>query len=514
MFCALRFVTTKYHRLPSALWSNSYLFHPMTDIQQEQPSLKKRRFNNVLIGESRNDSSSCSSGSSGTSLAAETEDSTENGSRKESQTSTSLLHKRGSQTNPVPISDTSSDRQVATPPPAAAAATAAATPPRSPKTQRGVILRSGRIRLPDKLIEYLSNDVCPEVLYWHASGESFSFDSKTAQTELLDKFFNGSKLTSFVRSLNRWGLKRVFHALLPKTVLSYEHPLFRKDDPGLVKEMRMVHLDGPSRSPEQNSVAAPAVAPTEPLPPPADLSIPAAVPSNLGSAVLPLQGQPPAQAAATGAVSPSLIRRLVSLQQAMHTQTHRADGNSSTVASLLNMAGQQPSLQQTSHAHQLQIDPATLIHAFIQSQQNQQQNSLLQVLLNSQQTAPSVINHLQQQVQQQIHTLQAQSHQGNPNDFLQQAQMRLLLAQASPLNVTPPHFQQPVAAPPPLQQQQQTNHAALQSQIEALLRSAQPRSATTAAPPSVHQQQHQLQGNPDILQALIRAAEAAREQQR
>lgn len=38
----------------------------------------------------------------------------------------------------------------------------------------GLVLKSGRVRLPDKLIEYLNAGVAPEVLYWQTGGESFS----------------------------------------------------------------------------------------------------------------------------------------------------------------------------------------------------------------------------------------------------------------------------------------------------------------------------------------------------
>jgi len=107
------------------------------------------------------------------------------------------------------------------------------------KKPSGIILKGGRVRLPDKLMEYLNKEVAPQVLYWQTGGESFSFDSKTAQTELLDKYFNGTKLSSFTRSLNRWGFKRIFHALLPKHVLSYEHPCFKKSNPDMVKDMKM-----------------------------------------------------------------------------------------------------------------------------------------------------------------------------------------------------------------------------------------------------------------------------------
>jgi HSF-type DNA-binding len=75
---------------------------------------------------------------------------------------------------------------------------------------KGVILRSGRVRLPDKLIQYLNNEVAMESLYWQPDGQGFSIDCDKVQRDLLDKHFHGTKLSSFLRSLNRWGFKRLF----------------------------------------------------------------------------------------------------------------------------------------------------------------------------------------------------------------------------------------------------------------------------------------------------------------
>jgi HSF-type DNA-binding len=61
-----------------------------------------------------------------------------------------------------------------------------------------------RIRLPDKLIEYLNNRVETDVLWWQPDGDGFAFDSAKVQTGFLDKHFEGTKLKSFIRSLNRW----------------------------------------------------------------------------------------------------------------------------------------------------------------------------------------------------------------------------------------------------------------------------------------------------------------------
>ena len=62
----------------------------------------------------------------------------------------------------------------------------------------------GRARLPEKLMEYLNSNVAPDVLWWLPGEEAFALDASRAQEELLDQYFRGTKLSSFIRSLNRW----------------------------------------------------------------------------------------------------------------------------------------------------------------------------------------------------------------------------------------------------------------------------------------------------------------------
>lgn len=69
---------------------------------------------------------------------------------------------------------------------------------------KGLILKSGRLRLPDKLMEYLNQKVVPDTLWWLADGESFALNTDNVQEKLLNKYFQKTKLSSFLRSLNRW----------------------------------------------------------------------------------------------------------------------------------------------------------------------------------------------------------------------------------------------------------------------------------------------------------------------
>jgi len=67
-----------------------------------------------------------------------------------------------------------------------------------------ILKRQARARLPDKLMDHLENEELVDVISWLPGGKAFMMDSGTVQEKLLDVHFQGTKLTSFVRSLNRW----------------------------------------------------------------------------------------------------------------------------------------------------------------------------------------------------------------------------------------------------------------------------------------------------------------------
>ena len=62
----------------------------------------------------------------------------------------------------------------------------------------------GRVRLPDKLLKHLNGEPMPDVIWWMPDGNGFAYNIGKVQNEFLDKHFGGTKLASFVRSLNRW----------------------------------------------------------------------------------------------------------------------------------------------------------------------------------------------------------------------------------------------------------------------------------------------------------------------
>ncbi|CAB9497715.1 shock factor protein 3 [Seminavis robusta] len=99
--------------------------------------------------------------------------------------------------------------------------------------------KKGRARLPDKLMDHLNNEELNEVIWWLPDGASFAMDSKTVQESFLDVHFRGTKLTSFIRSLNRWGFRRVFFHAMPRNAICFQSPKFKKGEPQLLKEMKL-----------------------------------------------------------------------------------------------------------------------------------------------------------------------------------------------------------------------------------------------------------------------------------
>jgi HSF-type DNA-binding len=71
-------------------------------------------------------------------------------------------------------------------------------------TKRDCGASGGRVRLPEKLLKYLNHEPMPDVIWWMPDGNGFAYNIETVQEKFLDICFQGTKLSSFVRSLNRW----------------------------------------------------------------------------------------------------------------------------------------------------------------------------------------------------------------------------------------------------------------------------------------------------------------------
>jgi len=63
---------------------------------------------------------------------------------------------------------------------------------------------NNRLRLPDKIMKCIMEGIEPEVLWWSPHENGFAFDPDLIQEKILNVQFRGTKLTSFIRGLNRW----------------------------------------------------------------------------------------------------------------------------------------------------------------------------------------------------------------------------------------------------------------------------------------------------------------------
>ncbi|CAB9521966.1 expressed unknown protein [Seminavis robusta] len=304
-----------------------------------------------------------------------------------------------------------------------AAITAAAMMPQDSIPSKG----GPRIRLPDKLIEYLNNEVEQDVLWWQPGGDGFAFDSTTMQSNFLDKHFEGTKLKSFIRSLNRWGFRRIFYATLPKTVYSFHHPLFKKDSPELTRQMKMLSYSGQqamemeefNRQQREGAFSLPGS--PQPAPPAAAVPAPPSIP-------VPQVQPPPAAALAQAAVQQGVAQSLSLLTNPLFADQV-----------LRTMQGQQ--LLQQQQQIQQQLNLAQLQQQQQQQQQPQQnmaQNLLLQSVINMVQPAQQQQAQApqQQQQQQQVMLQPAQQLALAMHPQLQQSQQ--LTIPVLPTNNTTP----------------------------------------------------------------------------
>ncbi|CAB9505231.1 HSF-type DNA-binding [Seminavis robusta] len=100
---------------------------------------------------------------------------------------------------------------------------------------------------PEKIMELLQKNMASNAIYWLPEGEAIAVDPDNFKdSTVISKQFRGNKLSSFVRSLNRWGFRRIFYHSLPDKTLAFYHRLFQKQTPLLVKDMKM---DGGEKEP-------------------------------------------------------------------------------------------------------------------------------------------------------------------------------------------------------------------------------------------------------------------------
>lgn len=300
-----------------------------------------------------------------------------------------------------------------------------------------VLKSKNRHRLPDKIMRCLCDGIEPDVLWWSPHENGFTVDADTVQEKLLDVHFRGTKLSSLVRSLNRWGFRRDFYRSLPKKALAFLHPQFQKRKPQLLRDMKICSSttqvvdssedeDEPPRKKAQSSRSTSTNK--------SSVKTAAVQPQMLGSAAprpneLQVTPQP-----ATAASFPSAVRFDQSAQTASLGHIAAATLLQARQVQQAHQAQQSQLLSQ-----QLELLQAGLLqpNALQAAQQLMPGNNALrdsallqvQALAALQQNSRSTTNvFLQQQPQPLLQQLQAlcncQEPRQNPNDQLQ----RLILA--------------------------------------------------------------------------------------
>jgi hypothetical protein len=61
-----------------------------------------------------------------------------------------------------------------------------------------------RSTFPERLMELLINGIAKDAMWWLPNGDSFAIQPKKFSDTILNKYFQGTKLESFTRKMNRW----------------------------------------------------------------------------------------------------------------------------------------------------------------------------------------------------------------------------------------------------------------------------------------------------------------------
>lgn len=123
------------------------------------------------------------------------------------------------------------------------------------------VLPVNMITFPMKLRQLLDNEQFKDVIWWLPGGEAFCITPVDFSERILEKHFQGTKFESFTRKLNRWGFRKAIGHVIPPDAISFQHELFKKEKPELVKDM----YSGKKRNVAAAQPAKPANAIASPL---------------------------------------------------------------------------------------------------------------------------------------------------------------------------------------------------------------------------------------------------------
>jgi len=110
---------------------------------------------------------------------------------------------------------------------------------------------------PETLYAVLSMPEYSTMIQWLSHGRGFIItDKKSFTNEVLPKYFEGAKFTSFTRRLKRWSFERVSKG---PELGAYYNPYFVMDKPELVQHMRYHNRDSDDSQYRQQAMALPTI---------------------------------------------------------------------------------------------------------------------------------------------------------------------------------------------------------------------------------------------------------------
>jgi len=96
-------------------------------------------------------------------------------------------------------------------------------------------------QFPQYLMKLLNEDTTPESLYWLPDGLAFALDPEKVTEQVLDKHFQKTKYSSFIRRLHNEGFRRqtrkykkMTDVKLPDGTVVLSHDMFQRDKPELL----------------------------------------------------------------------------------------------------------------------------------------------------------------------------------------------------------------------------------------------------------------------------------------
>jgi HSF-type DNA-binding len=95
---------------------------------------------------------------------------------------------------------------------------------------------------PQYLMKLLNDEVAPAALWWLPDGNAFALDPKKIDGQVLDKYFQKTKYSSFIRRLHNEGFRRQTRRYkkvdgldLPDGAVVLSHDLFQREHPQLLE---------------------------------------------------------------------------------------------------------------------------------------------------------------------------------------------------------------------------------------------------------------------------------------